>query len=151
MPSSVHMYALSPTPKKTVAGLPIRNIDYGSLHKSLRVSEKDDVKRKLEPDFLHSLGNMCLKASVKGDKSGGKTDGYHGNTISCQDKDRIKRNTVIDPAYSYTLNNHERSPSPYSCKLHIAVSCICICVFYLNTFICNLYLTKHAVNAINVF
>ena len=130
------MYPVSPTPKKTIAGLPIRNIDYGSLHKSLRVSERDDVKSKLEPHFLNTLGNMCLNASAQSEKSVGKTGGYHGNAISYQDDERTKRNAK-EAAYTCTLNN-DRSNIPQS-KLKLCLCCLRMHVTYCYLWLCLCY------------
>ena len=77
------MYPGSTTPKKTLVGLPVRNIDYGSLHKSLRVTDRD-VKRNLQPEFLESLGKMCLSSTGRSEVAV-KSQGNHDNAISYQD------------------------------------------------------------------
>ncbi|XP_063684111.1 uncharacterized protein LOC134818470 [Bolinopsis microptera] len=100
------MYPGSPTPKKTLVGLPVRNIDYGSLHKSLRVTDRD-VKRNLQPQFLESLGKMCLSSSVRSE-GGLIAEGNHGNAISHSDNGV---RDVKERAHSPLLNVSISSPN----------------------------------------
>ena len=100
------MYPGSPTPKKTLVGLPVRNIDYGSLHKSLRVTDRD-VKRNLQPQFLESLGKMCLGSSGRSE-GGLKAEGNHSNAISNPDNGV---RDVKERAHSPLLNVSISSPN----------------------------------------
>ncbi|KAL5268223.1 hypothetical protein ACHWQZ_G002175 [Mnemiopsis leidyi] len=75
------MYPSSTSPKKTLVGLPVRNIDYGTLHKSLRMTDRD-VKRNLQPEFLESLGKMCISSTGRSE-GGLRPEGNRDSAISC--------------------------------------------------------------------
>ena len=48
--------------KKTLTGLPVRNIDYGTLYAK---DPTRDVKRSLEPEFLATLDSMCNSGTMQ--------------------------------------------------------------------------------------
>ena len=120
------MYPASPTnPKKTLVGLPVRNIDYGSLHKSLKIADRD-VKRNLKPDFLDSLGRMCLNSSVN-NKSESKVlqaPGNHDNTIGWQDNNKSRREVKVARAASPCLNVTLQDQSINNSRINGELCCL---------------------------
>ena len=139
------MYPGSISPKKTLVGLPVRNIDYGTLHKSLRMTDRD-VKRNLQPEFLESLGKMCLSSTGRSEV-GLKPEGNRDSAISHLDNGS---RDVKERESSPLLNVSITSPNALNNSCELQCECVILCLLYrLN--ICSVVCCKFAVIHTNVF
>ena len=119
------MYPGSTSPKKTLVGLPVRNIDYGTLHKSLRMTDRD-VKRNLQPEFLESLGKMCLSSTGRSE-GGLRPEGNRDSAISCLGNGG---RDVKERGSSLLLNVSITSPNPLNNSSELQCVCVILCLLY---------------------
>eukprot|EP00116_Pleurobrachia_bachei_P010353 sb/3470615/ len=105
------------TPPSKKVGLPLRNLDYRSFTPTTS-TPTHDVKRNLQPEFLDTLGRMCINGTAGRDRHNfllptTANHGDHGNATTASIRDPPPNNTAkrgggVSPTPKKDHHNHQQ-------------------------------------------